>query len=589
MGAFDDLIPSEGGRAAGRAPPKSAGAFDDLVGGGKKPPSRRGGKPSSVRKGVMGDLLGGAVNLYESIPLMDEGAAALDTGVRLMTGQAQDVGEAWRQSREMQSENAADFKARRPTTTAVLKGTGAGASMLIPGGQGAGVMMQGGRAANMARGALMAAGTGYLYGATDKGTLAERGRAGTEAATNPMVLAAGAAGGALAPVAPKARPRDHAAATRKADAAILKDLGVETTIPQRMGGMAKQTEDLAMRAPILGPAISGARARQVEQLNRGIALKALAPVGKTVPADIKPGFEMVEFVDDALGQVYDDAAKLAPRVQLDEQLASEAAEIGARRVDLSEAEARQFDSIVRDRLSRLQSGEASGQMVKKIHGELGQLQAEATRKGQTTLAGMLGDTRRAMLGLIERANPQAGEMIRQADEGWQVYSMMNDAAAQATNRGGVFLPGQFNTQVRGAARRIGSNMAGKGKGPLQDVATAATRMLPDQFGNPGTANAVGLGGLMVGLGTEPTSTVLTAGGLAAAATPYWRLARSILEELPVEASPAQLAAADAQLARLAVSDPAVAALRREVAARLGAAAGAGGAMMLAPSNASARE
>jgi hypothetical protein len=457
-------------------------------------------------------------------------------------------------------------------------------SALIPAGQTAGALANASRAGNMVRGATTAGLTAAGYAAADRGTVQERVKAASEAATNPVVLGLGAAAGALAPAAKRIKP---AKAERATDAQILADIGVSTSAPQKMGGMAKQTEDLAMRAPILGPSISGARSREVEQLNRGVALKALEPIGAKLPKEIKPGFEMVEYVDEALGSVYDDAAKMVPSVSVDQPFGDEMAKVIQRQVDLPESEAAQFTRIIDDRMTRLQSGEASGEMVKQIHSELGGLQAEAARKGQATLASMLGDTRRSLMGLIERSNPAAGEMIRKADKGWSIYSIMNDAAAQATNRGGVFLPGQLNQQVRGAGKRMGSNMAGKGKAPLQEIATAATRMIPDQFGNPGTANALGLGGMGVGLMTEPASTIATASALTAAATPYMMMGRKVLEELPPNASAQQLRAVDAELARLMAKDPSVAALRREVAVRLARAAGASGAALRSSSAPSA--
>lgn len=78
---------------------------------------------------------------------------------------------------------------------------------------------------------------------------------------------------------------------------------------------------------------------------------------------------------------------------------------------------------------------------------------------------------------------------------------------------------------------------------------------------------------MMGSWKAPAETVAVAGGLSVAATPYWLMARKVIEELPEAATKAQLTAADEQLARLAASDPAVAALRREVAARLAVGAG----------------
>jgi hypothetical protein len=525
------------------------------------------------------EVLGFMSNLNRSMLIGDEITAGTNTAVNVLSGKTpiRNVVSDFKNELGQERAREADFAARRPAVANVLaKGAGNSVLMAIPG---APVIANATRAGNMARGALTASTIAAGYGALDAGTAEERGRAATRNAANPLVIGLGAGAGALAPAASAAK----APSQRQVHNATMKDLGVELSGPQKSGGLLKQVEDLSMRAPILGPSISGARGRQVEQLNRGVGLIAVKSIGKTIPKTVRPGFDMVNYVDDAIGQVYDDAARLAPRVTPDQAFADDLARIAERKVDLADDAARLYDRQIGSRVSRLQRGEVDGSMVKQVHSELGKLQAEAARKGDQTLAEMLGDSRRAVIGLIERANPKARDMIRQADEAWSVYSVMNDAAAAASNRNGVFLPGQLNTQARVSAKRLGSNMAGKGRGTLQDVATAASQTLPDQFGNPGTANAVGLGAGGVGLLTEPVTTLTAGAGLAAASTPYLLMGRKVLESLPDNASAAQLQAAQRELARLAANDPAVGALQREVAARLARAVGvAGGASQAAP-------
>lgn len=207
----------------------------------------------TVRKGPMGEVLGATTNLFKSLPGVDEGAAALDTGLRLATGQAPvrelslkgvggAIADGWKQSRELQDENAADFQRRRPTTTAVIKGAGTGASMFVPGGKVASTfsapLTVAGRtvapiAANAARGGALAAGNAYVYGAAGEGTLAERGRAGTRAATDPLTIGLGAAFGAAAtPRKPRpGKPPTRAELTtqRKAAYADVKASGQQYT------------------------------------------------------------------------------------------------------------------------------------------------------------------------------------------------------------------------------------------------------------------------------------------------------------------------------------------------------------------------
>lgn len=327
--------------------------------------------------------------------------------------------------------------------------------------------------------------------------------------------------------------------------------------------------DLALRAPIVGPAISGARARVNTQFTRAPALAALRPIGETLPATLKPGFKTVAYVDERLGKVYEDAAALVPMATVDDQLASELADIAARKADLPESQAAHYDSIIANRFARLQRPDLSGAMVKKIQGELRTLAREQNAKGETSLGGMLEDAATSVMGIVARADPEAGAMIGRADEGWRVYSMMNDASAAASAKGGNFVPGQFNTEVRRGGRGLGSNMVGKGMAPMQDLATAASSVLPDQFGNPGTANAVGMGALGMGLLKAPVETAALAGGLTAAATPYFVAARRVVEQLPPNVGREELEAAAKELADLAGRDPSVAPLLQAVQARLG--------------------
>jgi hypothetical protein len=531
-------------------------------------------KPKPKRN-WQGEVTGFMANVNRGLGIGDELAAAGNTVANVFSGKVplSGVGDDYNRSMAEQRRIEDSYAADRPNAAALARGTGMAATAAVPAGNTANLFAQGGRAVNAARGATLAATQGATYAAVDRGSARERLAASSRAARDPLTLTLGAVSGGLATPrgAPKQKP-----ATAPTSGEVLADIGVSSSIPQRMGRTAKGVEDLGKRAPILGPAMVGYQDRQLGQLNRGIGLKALEPVGLSIPKEIKPGFEMVEYVDKKLGGVYDQAADMVPMVRLDEDLVNDAAAIGARKVDLSESEQRLWDSAVKDRLTRLSSGEASGAMIKKIQSELRALRGEQAKKGNDTLAAMFGDLERAIMGVVGRANPEARALIAKADEGWQVYSMMNDAARAATANGGVFLPGQLNTQVRRSADRMGSNMAGKGKGPLQDIATAASEIIPDSYGNPGTANAVGLGAGGVGLFTNPGATLTGAAVLSGAATPYFLAGRKIIETLPDTASRAQLAKAARDLAELAASDPRVGDLQRMVAARLSRAAGVAG-------------
>lgn len=554
--------------------------------------------PPRKTPGAIQNATGLLANLYRGTGVLDEANAGVmalgdviqgrGAPIRRQPGEApqsvmplvRSAVDTYKGALARQRESEDEFSARRPVTAGVARNLGTAATVFVPGGAPSRLAAGGGKLAAGGQAALVGGAQAYGYGLADRGTFDERVDTANRSAPVGAIFG-GTLGAAFAPRRnPLAAPGKMVPPRKPSSEEILRARGVEPLTGQSMGGLARSAENSARRAPILGPAIEGAGERVNVQFNRGVGLEALAPIGAKLPSNLKPGFETVRHVEGALSKVYDDAVARVRTVVPDEQLAADLATIGERKGDLAESLASQYDRIIANRLARLERGPVSGEMVKKIQSELRDLAGEQGAKGEDTLSGMLNEAAEAVMGLVSRADPEAGQMIRAADEGWRVYSIMNDAAAAATNRGGVFLPGQFNTQVGRDAKRMGSNMKGKGLGTLQDYATAATDILPDQFGQPGTANAIGLGGLGVGLVTAPAQTAAVVGGLAAGATPYFMAARRVVETLPPNAGRAELEMAQRQLQALSQSDPAVAALLREVQAKLGIAGGVAGAVSM---------
>jgi hypothetical protein len=550
----------------------------------RKKVNGQGGNPiirkAGSTKGALGEIGGFAANINRGLLIGDELSAGLGTVGNVLTGNirpdagsanplslARGVANDFGNQLAIQRGIEDNFDSRRPWAGAVGQTTGMVPTLFVPGGAPAQATTRTGVVVNTAGNAALQAGAAGLL---DRGTYQERAGQGSVNA-----LGGGLAGAVVGRViAPKSvKPPAMSGGAKPQN--VLRDAGVSLTPGQRIGGFAKNAEDLAMRAPIIGPAISGARNRGVESLNRSVALQAVAPVGKGIPKTVKPGYDTVRYVDEVLGNAYDDAFDMVPTVALDAQLSDDLTKIAERSVDLPESMGGTFERIIKDRLTRLGKAGLSGRDVKQVASEIGDLAAEYRAKGENTMADMLGDVRQSLGGLVGRNNPEAGALIAKADEGWGIYKMLNSAAGKADARGGVYTPGQLTTAVRAGARRQGVNMAGKGEGRLQDLSSAAQQVMPDGFGNPGTANALGLGALGVGVITEPTTAITAATGLGAAATPYFLMGRKILEELPVSASADDLATAQQRLAELASRDPQVRALQQELAARLGRATGAG--------------
>jgi hypothetical protein len=496
------------------------------------------------------------------------------------------VGQNFRENMGVIRGQEDDFAARRPIAANMLRSTGAGATVFVPGGAGTQALRAPNALMGAVKGAVAAAAPAAAYGFADRGTFEER----LGAAKNAMAFAAplGAVGGALASrgqrpptgTAPQRPPRPQQ---------VLEEAGVSLTPGQRLGGVAKSAEDLGARAPILGTAIRGARQRGAESLNRAVALRALEPIGEGIPKNVKTGHESVAYVAERLGKVYDDAAALVPMVEPDEQFGRSLSAIQMNVSELGPDIQQQFATILQNRLfGRAQGRPLSGPEWRAVESDIGRLASTfgASDDGaQRALGEALEEVVMQMRGQLGRINPEAGAMISRANQGWTIYTRLRSAASKAA-KGGVFAPGQLSTAVRTMDRSVGKGNVAKGQAVLQDLSSAASEVMPDAFGNPGTADAIGvltLGGAMV---NAPAQAIPAAVGLSAAATPYFLMGRRIVEQLPANATTSQLNAAQRQLAQLAAQDPAVQALLAQVQARAARAAGvAGGVAASEPRNA----
>lgn len=341
-------------------------------------------------------------------------------------------------------------------------------------------------------------------------------------------------------------------------ARVLSREGVQLTPGQMLGGGAKAAEDLAMRAPIVGTAIRGARRRGVESLNRSVANRALQPIGETLPDNITTGNEAVDYVAERIGAQYDRAARLVPSATPDQALTQELAAIRTTAGELPPDIGAQFTRIIENRVTPRLAQPLDGQTIRQMQSELGSLASQyrtSADAGQRQLAAHLDQVSEAFGNLMGRTSPEAAAVVARANEGWANYARLRNAASRATD--GVFTPGQLKGAVRSSDRSVGKGNVARGRALMQDLSNPASAVLPDSFGNPGTADAQSAMGL-VGLSVfKPYVGLPTAAGVGLAAGAYSEPAQRLLNAIYRASNPGQARAALGRLAQLAAQNPAV--------------------------------
>lgn len=531
------------------------------------------------------EAAGALANFNRGIPLFDEAAAAFGMLGDIATGQSGiDVGgagravlqggdafdaieggfgDAYRDALGNQRALEDDFRTRRPLVANFAQGSGGAATMFVPGGPAAQATANASRMGNAARAGVTAAGQGAIFGLADRGTIDERLEAGRNMAALSAPL--GAALGSLFRASPKPSPASRPGPprvkprTRSDDVRLLREAGVDLTPGQRTGGPVKVAEDIAMRFPIVGTAIRGARQRGGESMNVAAVQRALNPIKGKVNPNIAVGGELVADAREQIGNHLNEAAARIPRVRNTPEF--DAAVTNARETLVDDAARTRFDAVVNRYLNmgKLDGGELTGADVRRIESKVNEA-ARARLKSPNTDDQEIGVALREVVDgakeLLEaNADPQTGAMLRDGRLAWA--NLVRVMKASEKSGADTFTPSQLNSAVSATEARR-SNVA-TGDALMQDYARAAKRIMPDSFGNPGTPDATLAAGGLFYAGSNPVGGALGAAGLSTAAAPYFMMGRNIIKRVGAKADAREAAQALRELDDLIAANPEIAA------------------------------
>jgi hypothetical protein len=309
----------------------------------------------------------------------------------------------------------------------------------------------------------------------------------------------------------------------------LMDQGVTPTAGQILGGRLQSVEDRLMSVPLLGDAITTGRKRASEELNRAAYARALTGTGvdaKTLPV----GREGIAAVKETLGQAYDN---LLPKLSFrpDQQFASELSNLRQMASNLAPTEARRFESLLNEHLSKLSpNGSMTGETFKVLESSLGN---EAKRFSgspdayQKELGGALKEALNVFRSGLVRSNPQMAQELAALNKNYANYAILRNAGSRAGDMSGGFTPSQLAAAVRASDRSAGKGAGATGQALMQDLSDAGVKVLNSKYPDSGTVGrALLAGGLGAGAVANPA--ILAAG---AAALPYTKSGQKIMAAL----------------------------------------------------------
>lgn len=349
----------------------------------------------------------------------------------------------------------------------------------------------------------------------------------------------GAIGGAIAAPLVGALSRVIQPQTREPVRKLLEE-GVTPAPGQILGGVAQRIEDKFMSLPLLGDAISSARQKGVEELNRAAYARALKPIGGKVPSEV--GRAGVDDVSNQLSAAYND---LLPKLSFkaDAQFGADLTRLRAMAATLPDAEAKQFESIIRQQVvgKFTPAGLASGETIKAVESDLGRLARgykgdPSFDKRQLGLA--LEEMQNSIRQTLQRSNPAQADQLAKINEGYAAYTRIRNAGARAGNQEGGFTPAGLAGGVRQGDRSVGKGDYARGRAFMQDLSDAGVNVLQSKVPDSGTTGRAlwGLGAL----GSGALSPFIP-GALGVASLPYLpggrQLAAALLARRPALAEP----------------------------------------------------
>lgn len=293
----------------------------------------------------------------------------------------------------------------------------------------------------------------------------------------------------------------------------LIDAGVRVTPGQtgramggRLGNAIGRAEDRATSAPWLGDNIVDARNSTLDDFARATVNRALEPIGVSLPAEVPVGRNAVKWAGDKLSQGYRDIEGRI-RVQGDEQFLDDLAEIQLATPDMLPERSRQFENILQG-LGRFWEGGTmlSGKAYKDIETRLTtniNRYAQSMDADQRQLGSMLESVRDALQDLAVRQNPEVGERLGQLNQGWKSLTQVERASG---NSKAAISPAGYSQAVKQSSDTVRRRGYSRGEALNQDLADAASEILPSEIADSGTGGRLSqqsLTSLGIGLAQSP--------------------------------------------------------------------------------------
>lgn len=291
----------------------------------------------------------------------------------------------------------------------------------------------------------------------------------------------------------------------------MKDLGVQLTPGQLVGGQAKDIESFAANLPLVGSYIADAKEKALFSFNKGVINKTLGRLGDKLPEDVI-GRDAVAYTQSKVDDAYTDVLS---RISYELDLPTQMNMLKAMRQPASVLDRARVKEELENRVfSRIPRDEAiDGETYKMIESDL-RARVAQLRRGSVSdqdVGEALKQAADSLKESMKKQNPKEVPTLRRIDAAYRDLTIMETAASKTGTQNGVFTPKQYQAAVREGdiTKRKRQYAAGKATG--QDISEAAMQTMESKpsYNLEGrlTYNLVGGAGLLSNVAAAPAIAV----------------------------------------------------------------------------------
>jgi hypothetical protein len=277
----------------------------------------------------------------------------------------------------------------------------------------------------------------------------------------------------------------------------MRDLGIQLSPGQAMGGVFNTLEQYAQVIPLIGGLITNARQKSLFDFNKAILNRPLKKLGTELPEDVI-GVDANRLVKETIDKAYDD---LLPKLKfnLDKPTLNQVNSLLRSNPLPSEAQNQILTNIIKKQvLSKLpQDGSAvEGKLYNKLQSDL-KKEVIKYKTSSTAADRDIGEQLEIVSNILDdklRAqNPEYSSQLRKVKSAYADFTLINQAANATNADNGVFTPEMYKKAVRDSSRKVSKTLFSTGKAQGQDIANAAEEILGKKLNVGQVARAVIIG------------------------------------------------------------------------------------------------